>query len=126
MPMEWKSKEERYFWTGWFTGQSFALLAGLYFILSFTDLYATIRLLLFNGMIREGNPLANWTLLHFGTPGFIAYKLLMVFIVLGVLKLIERERMRIAHVLLWVANIVMAYVAILHIAIMVSTIYYSH
>jgi len=121
MPIEWKSKEERYFWTGWFTGQSFALLAALYAMLSFADLYATVRLIPFG--IREGNPLANWALTRFETPGFIIYKVLLVFLVLGVIKLIERHNARIAHILLWIANIAMGYVAILHIAILIATLY---
>jgi len=121
MPNELQPKEQRYFWSGWFTGQSFLMLAVLYLILSFADLYATIRQLAFG--INEGNMLANWVLAHFGIPGFAVYKMLLVFFVLGVIKLIERRRMRVAHILLWAANITMAYVAILHIAIMISTVY---
>jgi len=129
MPNQLQPKEQRYFWSGWFTGQSFFILAMLYLILSFADLYATIRLLGFDNIAgnplgtREGNPLANWVLVHYGIVGFAMFKILLVFVVLGVIKLIERQRLRVAHILLWAANIIMAYVAILHITIMIATIY---
>lgn len=106
----------RYFWTGWFTGQSFALLAVLYLVLSFADLYATIRLIPFG--IREGNPLADWALTQHGTLGFAMYKLVIVLFLLGIVRIIERQKVHTAHLLLWAANIIMAFVAIRHIAIL--------
>ena len=122
MSVELNPKETRYFWTGWFTGQSFALLALLYVIFSFADLYATVRLIPF-GDIREGNPLADWALKTHGTFGFAVYKLVIVLFLLGVIRLIEHRKVHTAHLLLWTANIVMAFVAIRHVAILAMYLY---
>ena len=116
MTQELKQKEERYFWSGWFTGQSFALLAALYVLLSATDLIATLRLIPFG--VQEGNPWARWVLDHYGTPGFIAYKALLVGIVLLITRVVSRSNARLAHIVLWGANIAMGYITILHIAIL--------
>jgi len=122
MALEQQTAQVRYFWTGWFTGQSFALLAMLYLVFSFVDLYATIRLIPFG--IREGNPLADWALQNHGTLGFAVYKLVIVLFLLGIVRIIERQKVHTAHLLLWAANIIMAFVAIRHIAIL--AIYVNH
>jgi len=111
-----QTAQVRYFWTGWFTGQSFALLATLYLLLSFADLYATARLIPFG--IKEGNPLADWALQQHGPIGFAVYKLVVVLFVLGIVRIIERQKARTAHLLLWAANLIMTYVALRHIAIL--------
>ena len=116
MPLEFKSKENRYFWSGWFSGQSFVVLAALYCLLSITDLLATVRLLPFG--VREGNPWARWMLDHYDIAGFIAYKLLLVGVVLLATYIVERSNKRLAHIVLWAANIAMGYVTILHLAIL--------
>ncbi|MHB0938609.1 MAG: DUF5658 family protein [Armatimonadota bacterium] len=118
MTLEQETVQARYFWSGWFTGQSFALLAVLYLILSFADLYATIRLIPFG--IKEGNPLADWALQNYGNIGFAVYKLVIVLFLLGIVRVIERRKVHTAHLLLWTANIVMAFVAIRHIAILAT------
>ena len=116
MPLAWKSKDDRYFWTGWFDGQSFWLLAGVYALLSVTDLIATARLIPFG--IKEGNPAAGWIMAHYGVSGFIIYKVALVAFLLAVVGIIDRGNTRLSRLLLWAGNITMGYIAILHIVIL--------
>jgi len=118
MPITWSSQEGRYFWSGWFTGQTFALLVVVYVLLSATDLIATVRLMPFG--VREGNLWASWVLGQYGTPGFIAYKALLVGVVILSTYVISRRKARLAHIVLWGANIAMGFITILHIAILFS------
>jgi hypothetical protein len=113
--LEWKAKDQRYFWTGWFTGQSYALLASLYVLLSAADLLATVRWMKF-GAVKEGNPSANIIFKQYGLPGFIAYKAVLVAFVLLLIYIVEKRNRPLAHYVLWGANILMGFLAILHIS----------
>lgn len=121
MALGQQSVNVRYFWSGWFTGYSFRQLALLYVVLSLADLYATLRLIPFE--IREGNALARHVLEQYDFPGFLAYKVALVAFVLLVVKIIDARDARRSEMVLWAANIAMAYVAILHITIMIATVY---
>ena len=123
MPLAVKAPDNRYFWTGWFTGQTFALLATLYILLSLADLIATARLIPFG--VREGNALATLILRRYDMAGFILYKIALVIFVLGICRLIHLRDARLARIVLWLAVIAMGYVAILHITILSAILYLS-
>lgn len=113
----------KYFWSGWFSGQSFATLAGVFVLLSFVDLLATLRMILvtsqvMSSAVREGNLLADTILREHGPPGFIVFKTAMVAVVIGAIWLVNRSNPRLAHAVLWGGNLVMAFVACYHVAIM--------
>lgn len=109
--------EKRYFWSGWFDGHSFSLLAMLFVLFSAIDLYATM-LLLQHRIIREGNALADLVLQRYGFSGFIAMKIILVLVVITSAWLVTRSNLRLGLGLLWAGILVMAVVILRHIAIM--------
>jgi hypothetical protein len=107
----------RYFWSGWFDGQSFGLLATVFAIFSAIDLLATLETMA-TGVVREGNALADAILVHFGRPGFIVFKIALVLLVIGVTWVVRKPNPRLAHGVLWGGILVMAIVTLRHLAIM--------
>jgi hypothetical protein len=126
-------KEERgapvhYFWTGWFDGQSYTLLAGVFCLLSFVDLLATLRLMpggMSNSGIHEANKLANYILQHYHTPGVIALKVLMVLIVLGCTWGIKQANERLSRQVLWAGCLIMSVICVLHLAIITRLLFHT-
>lgn len=110
-----------YFWSGWFDGQSFAQLAGMFAVFSFVDLLATLRSIA-TGMVKEGNSLANSALQQYGIPGFITYKVLLVTLVIGAMWVVDRVNPRLARGVLWAGIIIMAFIAVLHLANLASVV----
>ena len=113
-----EKRAPRYFWSGWFDGQSFRLLAFVFALFSFVDLLATIRTMA-TGTVKEGNALADAVLKHYGNPGFIVYKLLLVLVILGTTWVVNRTNPRLAHGVLWGGILLMAVITLRHLAIIV-------
>lgn len=109
----------RYFWTGWFDGQSFAQLATVFVAFSLLDLLATLQVVA-TGEVREGNALANSIFAAHGAMGFMLYKTLLVLLILGAMRFVDRANTRLAHRVLWGGILLMAFIAIAHLAIMTS------
>jgi hypothetical protein len=106
---------EEYFWTKWTISPTFTELVATFSLLSFTDLLATLRMLQMG--VKEGNAVANWFLMHFGPPGLIVYKLLLVGLILGIAAYIHRQQPVLARRVLWGAILTMGVIALLHVAI---------
>lgn len=106
----------RYFWSDWFSGQSLALLATVFIMLSVADLVATQRLLPVG--VKEGNALAALVLSHFGHVGFIVYKLALVAVVVLACVAIDRRDPGLARTILWGGILLMGVIALIHLAIM--------
>lgn len=115
------SKEGRYFWSGWFAGYGFSTLAMVFVLLSAVDLLATVRLLPLG--VQEGNALAVTALRQYGLAGFALYKTVLVGVILLTLSLVERRNARLAHAVLWGANLLMTYIALLHVSILSAMVY---
>ena len=77
MDIDLSPQETRYFWSSWFEGHSLALLFATFGLLSLADLIATLRLIR-DGVIREGNVLAEYMWLLHGQAGVIVYKTALV------------------------------------------------
>jgi hypothetical protein len=118
--MDAEVKTTHYFWDGWFSGQSFAALVGLFSLFSFVDLLATMRLVPLGVGVQEGNPLANYALDHYGAMGFILYKLMLVTLVIASCWLVHPRNARLANGVLWAGSLVMTAVALRHLAIIVA------
>ena len=116
MLSEQSPPEKRYFWSSWFEGHSFGLLALVFALFSVVDLAAT-TVLLNHGIIREGNALALYVLERFDYPGFILMKLLLVLVVVGCCKLVAQHNVRLGHGVLWAGILVLAVVTLRHLAI---------
>ncbi len=121
MTLTWRAKDERYFWSDWFTGHGYRTLSWLFVLLSAVDLYATVRLLTVGG--REGNALANGVLQQYGLPGFALYKIALVGVILLALYLVNQRNPRLAILVLWGANLLMTYIALWHIAALSFSVY---
>jgi len=116
--------EQRFFWTGWFQGQSLFELCLLFALLSLADLLATLKLLK-NG-VSEGNAAARFVLERFHAPGFIVYKVALVGLLLVVVRIIWRDKPATGRVLLWSANLLMTVIALMHITIMLGMMIGHH
>jgi len=116
--------ELRYFWSGWFEGQSYALLATVFTLLSFVDLLATLRMM--PEGVREGNALADYVLQHYHKPGFIALKVTMVLIVLLCTWVVEQKNARASRLVLWAGCLIMSVVALRHVAIVARFIFHEY
>ena len=79
------------------------LLLGLFVLLNVGDLISTY-VALGIGM-REGNPLMSALLRQYGFASLIVYKLAVVVVVGGGVLLLRRFHPRLAHVTIWVCNI---------------------
>jgi hypothetical protein len=80
-----------------------ALLLGLFVLLNVGDLVSTY-VALGIGM-REGNPLMSALLQHYGFASLIVYKVAVVAVVGGGVLLLRRFHPRLAHVTIWVCNV---------------------
>jgi hypothetical protein len=66
-------------------------LISLFVMLSMADLALTGELLQrSHGMIYESNPVANWWLRSYGWPGLVAFKMLIVMFIVGLVVAISR------------------------------------
>jgi hypothetical protein len=113
--MEAARTNGQYFWSSWMRGLSFGQLAWTFILLSLADLMATVQLLDYG--IAEGNPLANATYLLSGPDGLIVYKAFLVTLILGLTWVIHRKRPALAINLLWASLLLMAVIALRHLAI---------
>lgn len=121
--MDVQVKTARYFWSGWFSGQSFRTLAGVFVLLSGVDLYATLRLLSLG--TQEANPMALYALRTYGVGGFAVYKVLLVVLVLLALGAVWPRNSRLSAGVLWGANLLMTYVTLVHISLLSLHLYLS-
>jgi hypothetical protein len=120
--------QPHYFWTGWFDGQSYALLAVVFCLLSFVDLLATLRLMsdgVSDSGVHEANKLANYVIQHYHTPGVIVLKLLLVLIVLFCTWGINLKNERLSRQVLWAGCLIMSVICILHLAIITRLIFHT-
>ncbi|HOF87844.1 MAG TPA: DUF5658 family protein [Armatimonadota bacterium] len=111
----------KYFWSDDLAGPAFRALAAAFALVSAADLLATWTLLEM-GVIREGNALANWMLREYGGPGLIAFKLLLVAIILGIAAYVHARRPGAGRTILWVGLLVTGAVLLRHIAILLAII----
>ncbi|HEX2948150.1 MAG TPA: DUF5658 family protein [Armatimonadota bacterium] len=109
------SHEHRYFWSGWFNGQSFAELAAVFAMLSFVDLLATLRMMSVG--VREGNGLANSFYQAYGPAGMVVFKVALVAVVLLATGVVDKTNPRLARGVLWGGNLLMAVLTFIHLAI---------
>jgi hypothetical protein len=105
----------RYFWSSWFSGQSYGKLAVVFMLLSLADLAATMRLLPMG--VREGNLLADRWLTQYGMLGFIFYKAALVAVVLMATWILARYRPNLSKTVLWTGLMVTGLVVIRHLGI---------
>ncbi len=120
--MAWQpiAEERRYFWTAWLEAASPRTLAAAYVLLSVADLLCTMNAVGPDATplgVREGNPLARVVLSLLGPQGMVVYKAALVLLILGLVYLIQRRQPHTAHLVLWGAVLVMAVVALRHLAI---------
>lgn len=121
---EMERQETRYFWSGWFEGQSFGKLAAVFALLSFVDLLATLRTMA-TGLVHEGNALANSVLMAYGPMGFVAFKALLVLLVIGVTWVVDRSNPRLARGVLWGGILLMTVITLIHLANLASLLILS-
>lgn len=114
--METAVQHPRYFWTDWLAGCSLKQLSVGFILLSLADLLSTVRLLQYD-IIREGNIVAEVTLVNHGLPGFIIYKIALTALVLGVIWVIRQQNWLLARNVLWTALLVFGVIALRHVAI---------
>ncbi|HEY3376313.1 MAG TPA: DUF5658 family protein [Armatimonadota bacterium] len=105
----------RFFWSEWFRGQSFATLSVVFALLSFVDLLATLRMMPFG--VKEGNALANSTLMRYGPVGMIAWKILLVALVILTMRMVDRTNPALARGVLWGGILLMAVIVLIHLAL---------
>ena len=105
----------RYFWH-LPEGSSLPQLSLVFILLSITDLVATVRMMAAVG-VKEGNPIADRILNNFGTPGFIAFKMLMVIFALALIWFINEHRPKMATLVLWAATLLMGFITLVHLAL---------
>ena len=120
MRLELTARDGRYFWSDWFRGHAYGILALTFVLLSVADLVASIRVLPLGSApldVREGNRLAHAIWVTHGAAGFITYKLALVLVVLVAVWLIDRRSPATSRGVLWGANVLMALVALRHLAI---------
>ena len=110
-----RREQTRYFWSGWFDGQSYALLAFVFSLLSFVDLLATLGLMPYG--IREGNGLANVVLERYHAAGLVVFKVLIVLIVLLCTWLVNGKNERTSRLVLWAGCLIMSVIVLRHLAI---------
>ncbi len=106
----------RYFWHIP-EGSSLPQLSLVFILLSITDLVATVHMMAAAG-VKEGNALADGILKNFGTPGFIAYKLILVAFALAIIWYVYKYRPQLSLLVLWVAVLLMGFITLVHLALM--------
>ncbi|MEI7834730.1 MAG: DUF5658 family protein [bacterium] len=106
----------RYFWH-LPEGSSLPKLSLLFILLSITDLIATVRMMAAAG-VKEGNPIADGILKNFGIPGFVGFKLFMVFFALALIWYINEHRPKLATLVLWAATLLMGFITLVHLSLM--------
>ena len=119
MEQDISSREVRYFWTGWFDGHSLTLLATTFILLSLADLVATLRLMTM-GVIHEGNALANAVWGLHGPVGFVAYKTVLVALIIALIGLLHQRNARLARTIIWGGILLMSVIALRHLAIIAA------
>lgn len=128
---------QRYFWSGWFTGQSFRLLSVLFIVFSLYDLLASSitmmgsnspenRMMNADYGVSEGNGLANFIYSHYGIYGVVTFKVFTIFIVLLTTRIISKTNQRLGHGVLWGGILVMALLSLRHLLIMLSLMFIQH
>lgn len=88
-------------------------LLGLFAVLNIGDLASTY-LGLASGM-REGNPLMSTLLGHYGFGALIVYKALVILAVTAGVYLLRSFHLKIAHVTIWVCNVLVFAVVVLNL-----------
>jgi len=110
------TRAPRYFWVVWIEKTRMSDMMVAFGLLSLADLLATVRMMPLG--IREGNAIADAALHAYGTPGFIAYKLLMVGVILSLVAVIDRRRPLTARTVLLAAIGLMGIITLRHLGIM--------
>jgi hypothetical protein len=83
---------------------------GLFIAANLLDLFLTLLFIRYGG--SEANPLAKWVVLNFGRTGFIAFKLLLMFLVIFLVEAIARKRKNAARLLIWFGILAMGAVVV--------------
>lgn len=83
---------------------------GLFVAANLLDLFLTM--LFIERGAGEANPAASWILLTFGKTGFIAYKVLLMLVVIGLCEAVARKRKILARLLIWFGIVALAVVTI--------------
>ena len=95
------------------TGRYLSPLLGFFAVLNIGDLASTY-LGLASGM-REGNPLMSTLLGHYGFGALVVYKALVILAVTGGVYLLRSFHLKIAHITIWVCNVLVFAVVVLNL-----------
>jgi hypothetical protein len=95
----------------------------LFILLSLADLVLTWWLLVRSGdVVAEGNPIAAWSLHCFGWLGLIAFKVGIILVVLGLVKIIHGSRPRVGGRVLDFGCVVLAGVVLYSLSLCPATL----
>ena len=83
---------------------------GLFIAVNLLDLFITMLFIRFGG--AEANPAAWWVLLSFGKTGFVAYKILLMLLVIALCEAVAQKRKPMAKLLIWFGIVAITFVAI--------------
>jgi len=83
---------------------------GLFIAANLLDVLLTMLFIRYGA--GEGNPAAKWIVLQFGKIGFVAFKLVLMFVVIILAEAVARKRRNLARLLIWFGILAMWAVAI--------------
>ena len=83
---------------------------GLFVAVNLLDLFITMLFIRKGG--AEANPAARWILLSFGKTGFVAYKILLMLLVIALCEAVAQKRKPMARLLIWFGIVAITFVAI--------------
>jgi hypothetical protein len=83
---------------------------GLFIAANLLDLFLTLLFIRYGAW--EANPAAKWIASSFGKTGFIAFKLVLMFLVIFLTEAVARKRKGLARLLIWFGTLAMWAVAI--------------
>ncbi len=83
---------------------------GLFVTVNLLDLFITMLFIRYGG--AEANPAARWMLLSFGKTGFVAYKIVLMLLVIALCEVIGRKRRGMARALIWFGIVAITLVAV--------------
>ena len=83
---------------------------GFFIAVNMLDLFLTMLFVRYGA--GEANPAAKWILLYGGKGGFIAYKVVLMLVVIGLCELVATKRRWLARLVLWFGILALGAVAI--------------